>query len=472
MKTTKSVFLSSFIFLSLCFVYCPPSAAQNASAPFSQQPDNLKEVPRLIRDAASAGAHFERRELFQTDTSLLENHPSLSQVLNHGTVLRLNESVVANTLREKLQFITLPLPDGKGGTVELELARVDIFAPGFSVQTAVPTTEDLSGSLGIHYRGIVKGDDRSLAAISIFENETMGFFNSETSGHSVVGRLGGNNLSNDHIVYAEKDLKVRQNPFCQTTEAEVTLPASAFQELGAVAGACVRIYIEVNYDLFLNKGNVANATSYVTGLFNQSATLFNNDSVPVSLSEVFVWNAPSPYTGANSEQVLNQFRTTRTSFNGNLAHLLSLQSSYGGRAYRDVICNTAFRYAFSGIYDNYNNVPTYSWSVYVFTHETGHNLGSHHTHACEWNGNFTAIDACGPTAGYPYEGSCSGAPLPPSNSGTMMSYCHLVPSVGINLSLGFGPQPRTLILNRVNAASCLTACGGGGGQEGTNERRF
>src|SRR5690606_21482823 len=88
------------------------------------------------------------------------------------------------------------------------------------------------------------------------------------------------------------------------------------------------------------------------------------------------------------------------------------------------------------------------------THEMGHNLGSPHTHACAWNGNNTAIDGCGPTAGYS-EGSCPMAPLP-TNGGTIMSYCHLVSGVGINFNNGFGPQPGDLIRDKYNTATCNT----------------
>ena len=94
----------------------------------------------------------------------------------------------------------------------------------------------------------------------------------------------------------------------------------------------------------------------------------------------------------------------------------------------------------------------------VVTHEQGHLMGSRHTHACVWNGNNTAIDNCGPSQGYGYEGSCSGAPTP-TNGGTIMSYCHLVGGVGINFNNGFGSQPAAVIINKYNAASCLTACG-------------
>src|SRR5690606_30622278 len=65
----------------------------------------------------------------------------------------------------------------------------------------------------------------------------------------------------------------------------------------------------------------------------------------------------------------------------------------------------------------------------------------------------TAIDGC---ATY-IEGEC---PLPgyPAEGGTIMSYCHQQ-SVGINLSLGFGSQPKNYLLNRINNAACLTGSG-------------
>jgi hypothetical protein len=108
-----------------------------------------------------------------------------------------------------------------------------------------------------------------------------------------------------------------------------------------------------------------------------------------------------------------------------------------------------FNYAYSDVNITYSSVPTYSWTVNVITHEFGHSLGSPHTHSCSWNGNGTAIDGCGPEAGY-VEGNCAQAPIPNSvTKGTIMSYCHLVSGVGINLANGFGPQPAALIQNRV-----------------------
>ncbi|MBV9212014.1 MAG: FG-GAP repeat protein [Acidobacteria bacterium] len=415
----------------------------------------------MIGNAKSAGAEFERRELFQAGARSIAGDAQISRVLTEGTTLDLDRAAVRRVMTENLEFLSLPLPDGRGGTLELELMRVNIFAPGFSVKTSAPTNEPMEESLGVHYRGIVRGDDSSVAAISIFNNEVMGFFSTEAGGNNVVGRLGGKNPTDKHIVYAERDMKVRSPFHCETKDdTTVSVPQSVLQAPETPQANCVKNYVEANYDLYQNKGSVAAVNSFVTGLFNQSATLFNNDGVSIVLSQIFVWNSPSPITGAMTASAqMDQFFAARPTFNGDVAHLLALQLALAGVT-RSRVCNNG--HSISNILTDYQNVPTYSWSVYCFTHETGHLLGSEHTHACFWNGNDTPIDGCGPAAGYPYEGGpCGTAPVP--TSGTIMSYCHLVQGVGINFANGFGPQPRAYIQNFIANVSCLTACGVGVG---------
>ena len=115
------------------------------------------------------------------------------------------------------------------------------------------------------------------------------------------------------------------------------------------------------------------------------------------INELVVWDVIDPYTGTNTSDALNQFRTgLNGNYNGDLAHLIGRSTEFsGGIAYVDVICNSNYGVGVSGINSSYNNVPTYSWTVMVLAHEIGHNLGSRHTHSCSWNGNSTVIDDCG-----------------------------------------------------------------------------
>jgi hypothetical protein len=451
-------------FIIFCVFFLGNSKAQNSfsveNLSFDQQNNELKQIPKRIADLKSAGMSFVRQELFLPSVDKVSENDQLQEVLTDGVILDLNKPAIRDLLKEDIEFLTLPLPDGKGGVLELELEKVNIFAPGFSVKPVKPTHESVDTNLGVHYRGIVKGNYRSLAAISIFKDEVMGFYSTDSGGNSVIGKLGGNNPSKEHILYSEKDLKVTPDFHCDTKDDGVTLPRSVLQEPEEVMARCVRIYVETDYDLFLNKGSVDNVVTYMAGVFNQSATLYANDGISISFSEIGVWNVPSPFAGLNtSSELLSKFQSIRTTFNGDLGHLITLRQSGGLAAGISTFClSSAARECTSGIEPTYNNVPIYSWTVSVFTHEMGHLMGSRHTHACVWNGNNTAIDSCGPTAGFPYEGSCSGASLP-SNGGTIMSYCHLVSGVGINFNLGFGTQPRNVVVNQFNAAACLTDCG-------------
>jgi Metallo-peptidase family M12/Fibronectin type III domain len=448
--------------LVLCLLYLEPSRAQRTFSSTSALPNPVapvqdqieeKRIPQLVQDSKTAGANFETRELFRAVSGPVSSNAALGQVLSDGVILSLDVSVLTNLLEVKPDYLTLPIPGTDGGTVELELVAVNLFAPGFSVKTSVPTNEPIQESLGVHYRGIVKSNARSLAAVSIFKDEIMGFYSTEAAGNTVIGRLSGENPTDLHVLYDEKDLRVTPDFECDVIDPPTTLPNSGLQSPEPATSSCIRMYLEADHSLFQTKGSVSNTAGYLTGLFNQSAALFSNDGVSLSISEIHVWNSPSPFTSLDSEATLQQFRSVRTSFNGDLAHLLTIDREFGGRAFRDVLCNRSFAHGISDIDATFSNVPTHSWSVYVFTHEVGHNLGSAHTQTCVWNGNNTAIDGCAP----PEEGTCS-RPALPTNGGTIMSYCHTVPSVGINFTLGFGPQPRDLIANRINAASCLTSC--------------
>ncbi|MBL7728639.1 MAG: fibronectin type III domain-containing protein [Dinghuibacter sp.] len=347
----------------------------------------------------------------------------------------------------ELTLPALPQP------VTLLLVPVNIFASGFSANTSSGEKISVNGQ---YYQGIIKGDEKSLAAISIFDDEIAGFISS-SRGNYVVGKLRNTgNAPSANIIYKDAALLAKSPMGCATPEIALPTPPAP---VTALTNRCVRIYYETEDDFYVAFGNNAAAvTNYVTNLFNQNKTLYNNDGVSVSLSQVLVWTTTDPYSGASSAALLSQFQATRTSFNGDIGQLITTRAIGGGMAaVINGLCSTvANRLCVSGdLTTSVPNVPTFSWEVYVTTHEMGHLMGSRHSHACVWNGNNTAIDGCGQAAGY-FEGSCATGPIP-ATGGTIMSYCHLN-AVGVNFNNGFGPLPAAQIRNTVEASACLGSC--------------
>ncbi len=419
------------------------------------QEDVIKPIDLV--ESMKNSTDFQNVDLFAIEMN--RNAAQLPADFSDATLLNLSIDGLTQMRSSQSKAMTISLPvEGKSDMV-LDLVEVNIFADGFKVFEA-PAMNYIKYQNGKHYRGIVRGTQSSAVAISIFDDQVMGLITSNRiQGNMVLGKLAD---ADAHILYRD-DAIMDKMPFeCGTDDSFQSYDQEDLEEQAGerALSDCVRLYLEVDYDIYQDKGSTTATTDFITGLFNQVSTMYANENINTSLSPLVIWTQTSPYSGNSSIDLLNDFTAYRQGFDGDLAQLLSYQAS-GGVAYVDGICssNPDYSMSFSSINSTYANVPTYSWSVMVVTHEFGHLFGSQHTHACVWNGNGTAIDGC-----YNTEGGCAD-PGNPSGGGTVMSYCHLT-SVGINLNLGFGTQPGNLIRNKVTAANCLSACNTDGGGDG------
>ncbi|WP_340062987.1 M12 family metallo-peptidase [Ascidiimonas aurantiaca] len=362
--------------------------------------------------------------------------------------------------------LSLTVPIGRK-TVTLDLLEVEERFYEYEVTTDKGDRTLANKNTARHYRGIVRNVPNSLVALSFFEGDVMGFISTE-EGNYTISKLTD---SSQFIIYNDKNLIEQPEFICETTDDDFKgyAPELLMKDQGITSRSfdanCVRLYFETEYDIFQNLGSTAAVQNYVTGLYNQVATIYQNEGISTTISQINIWTTPDPYTGFSTGSVLSQFQNNITTFNGDLGQLLTFRNIGGGRAAGfDGICNPnpdSSLCVSGNLSSAIVNFPNYSWNVMVVTHEFGHLFGSRHTHACVWNGNNTAIDGCGSCQESPNPSSpgCSWCVRPPvpASGGTIMSYCHITPA-GINFSLGFGQQPGNVIRSEVANGSCLGTC--------------
>lgn len=366
-----------------------------------------------------------------------------------------NSSFYFSVNKERLSVVTSTHPKTldldipiSGDTLKFNLIKNNILSDDFKVTTSRGKNIDEFSNLDFYSGGT--DSTRLIITSNAHNNSVSGILYYNSNSYS-INKIKGKEIyrfSKDDIEDFEcgSTMNMLNKPYSSEELRQTPMLSSSAK--------CVKIYQEVDYDIFTDKGGLQPTIQYITSLFNEVYTLYKNEGIEVKLNELFIWDSASPYTGGSSYNMLMQFRDNRQSDNGDIYQLLSYQSS-GGIAYVNVLCHPidGVKSSFASIRPTFSNYPNFSWSVMVIAHEIGHNLGSQHTHACVWNGDGTAIDAC---PGYT-EGNCPDNISVPSSGGTIMSYCHINP-IGINFTNGFHEQPSNLIKNKINDAGCLTQC--------------
>ncbi|WP_103864742.1 M12 family metallo-peptidase [Aquimarina sp. I32.4] len=417
----------------------------------AQQPHKPSDI---VAQKKSQGITFQDVNLFSLTTKQKANVQIPKEVKEY-TIFSLNSQKFASFKSNVPEAMNLEIP-GQKSAIVLELVKVDITTENFEVIEMPSGKKVVPDKTISHYRGVVKGNPNSIAAISLSGDEVAGVVSLEgRHGNLVIGQL---DHSKAHIAYQDEDISYLNEFACRLVGEENMKEYTEEQLFGnannKAAAKCPEIFFDIDTDIVQDKGGSQGASNFIQSVFNQVATLYSNENITIKLSGMKTWTSSKPFSNT-----LDSYRAYRNqnSFNGDLGHFVTYNFS-GGVAWVNALCGSR-KYAVSGIDKNYSNVPTYSWSVGVVAHELGHNFGSHHTHACRWNGNNTAIDGC-----YTTEGGCA-KPAIPSGGGTIMSYCHLT-NVGINFTKGFGSQPANVMRNFISSSSCVGTCGGGGCSNG------
>jgi hypothetical protein len=441
-------------------------------------PNIIKEkgIKNLSEMISERKQHGDIKQVSLFKSSALNTAKNIQGFVTKSDFLEIDKNALNSLNSSVSNDLILSIETSQNGVFVLELTKVSIFPENFMVKVIESgSTRYEHFDQPLTYRGIIKDKPNSFAAITISKNHVMGLISDERGDFNLGPKKDvSNKFTDEYLIYNDMDL-VNHSKFKCELDNHMEMNDKLFEK--GIKGRSqnnnfdnprttdpIRVYFVADFRTYQDNGSsTAQTTLFLTNVFNNVSTIYQNESIPTALSSnLTVYTTTDPYANLNdSYDILNLFgNNTRDNFNGDLAHLVSTghNQQLGGIAWINILCQPYVyfpapddahygRFAFSNIENSFNPYPLYSWTVEVVTHEMGHNVASKHTQACVWPTNSGQIDSC-----YQSEGGCVSGTRP-NNNGTIMSYCHL--NGAINLANGFGPFPQDTIQLGYALAQCI-----------------
>src|SRR5829696_3682327 len=150
---------------------------------------DVKPVAQKINERKLSRETFEPARLFEITSASRQRNEQLKSTVSNSVVMEFHAADVQTLLQGQPENLLFVIPASAEKNIELELVRVNLFTPDFTVTASENNGQPVTYKSGLHYQGIIKGDNSSLAAISIYDGEVMGMISSAQNGNLTLGKL-------------------------------------------------------------------------------------------------------------------------------------------------------------------------------------------------------------------------------------------------------------------------------------------
>ena len=358
-----------------------------------------------------------------------------------------------------------------------------------------PSVIDGSTEIMVGFKRIPAPDVRTYTGTIIGEpgsNVVMSFANGILRGW--IERVDGSRVSiapsegstEIHLLYdAEIVADLRKDAgSCMTDESSITIPTpeDLYKTLGKVESVKgtnlleLQVIVEATSSFFNGPGrkDSIRTAEFMIGLMNGVNTIYRKElNVNIIIPRLQIWTATTqdPYvSNGNAPALLDEVQNRwgkLTTIKRDIVHCLDAVPTTGGLFVLGIangignICSGSISdaYSVSGIFKNgLAKIEDYMGDIVTIAHELGHNIGSYHTHNCQfWPPR--GLDSC-MTSGSAYRSRSNYSQeacfknLPMVNPGSIMSYCHLT-NPSRSVAFTFLPRVATYLRNYMESRSCI-----------------
>ena len=334
------------------------------------------------------------------------------------------------------------------------------------------------------YTGSIIGEPGSFIVLSHANGDLRGWIERADGNRvSIAPREGSEDI---HLLYdAEIMAELRKNAgTCMTDESAITIPTpeDLYKSLGKVENIQgnnlleLQIIVEATTAFFNGPGrkDSIRTAEFMIGLMNGVNTIYRKElNVNIIIPRLQIWTTttPDPYTSVgNAPALLDEVQarwSKITNIKRDIVHCLDAVPTSGGLFVLGIangignVCSgsTSNAYSVSGIFKNgLAKIEDYVGDIVTIAHELGHNIGSYHTHNCQFwpprglDSCMTSGSAYRSRSNYSQEACYKNAPM--ANPGSIMSYCHLT-NPSRSVAFTFLPRVSTFLRTFLESRSCI-----------------